>query len=93
MLDGVDTVLNNALASVENANDMKSLDAVRVQYLGKKGELTGLLKQLGSLSQEERPKAGEMVNRAKEKLQAVLNEKKAQLESKQLQAKILKETL
>ena len=53
----LDETLKSAESAVANAADERALDEVRVHYLGKKGELTGLLKTLGSLDAEERPKA------------------------------------
>ena len=51
-----------AEAAMENAASLQELDAVRVKYLGKKGELTAVLKTMGKLSPEERPKVGQMAN-------------------------------
>src|SRR5690606_22588081 len=64
---------------IEKANDLKSLDQVRVDYLGKKGRVTDLLKNLGKLSVEDRPKAGAEMNNVKQSIQERLDEKKAQL--------------
>lgn len=71
----------NRIASV---NDLKSLDAIRVEYLGKHGRITDLLKSLGSLSPEERPKRGSVVNAAKEEISSSLENKKAELENQAL---------
>ena len=57
-----------ALAEIEHAQDLMALDNIRVNYLGKKGLLTGLLKQLGQLAPEERPEAGQVINQAKQYL-------------------------
>ena len=57
-------ILSGAEAAVAAAGDERALDEVRVKYLGKKGELTALLKTLGSLEAEERPKAGAAINEA-----------------------------
>ena len=57
-----------ALNLIESASDRRSLDDIRVRFLGKKGELTGLLKQLGQLPHEERREAGQAVNRSKQAL-------------------------
>ena len=51
-----------ALAKIEEASDVKELNDVRVAYLGKKGPITDLLKGMGKLSAEERPKMGALVN-------------------------------
>ncbi len=73
------SILEKAQAAVGEAQDLRALDDVRVAYLGKKGELTGLLKGLGKLDPEERPKAGAKINEAKEALQAALDARKAAL--------------
>ena len=51
-----------ALAEIGNTEDLSALDAVRVRFLGKKGEITGILKQMGKLSPEERPVMGQLAN-------------------------------
>lgn len=78
------SILEKAQAAVGEAQDLRALDDVRVAYLGKKGELTGLLKGLGKLEPEERPKAGALINEAKEALQSALDARKAALEEEQL---------
>lgn len=77
-------ITKNALAAIAEADDLQSLDAVRVQYLGKKGELTTLLKQLGKLPAEERPAAGNAINEAKQNLNRSISERKNTLEASQL---------
>ena len=52
----------DALSAFERASDAAALDALRVKYLGKKGELTGVLKMMGKLSPEERPVMGQLAN-------------------------------
>ena len=52
----------DALSAFERAADAAALDALRVKYLGKKGELTGVLKMMGKLSPEERPVMGQLAN-------------------------------
>lgn len=61
--------------------------------LGKKGELTGILKQMGSLSAEERPKMGQLANEVRASIEAMLKEKTAELRSKEQEAKLKKETI
>ena len=57
---------------LEKTEDKQSLEALRVRVLGKKGELTALLRGMGQLSPEERPAAGQMINEAREKFTAML---------------------
>mgnify|MGYP003958144827 FL=1 len=64
-MSSVEILLEQAQAEVAQASDLKSLDDVRVKYLGKKGLLTDQLKQLGKLSAEDRPKVGQQINLAK----------------------------
>ena len=70
------------------ADSPAALDEVRVRFLGKKGELTEQLKQLGSLPAEQRPAAGQLINRAKEQVQETLERRRAELEQAALTAKL-----
>lgn len=78
-----DIVARNRVA-IEAADDLPSLDQVRVSALGKKGELTSLLKQLGQLDPADRPAAGAQINEAKQQVQAALDARKDVLEQAQL---------
>lgn len=89
----LDKLINNAKDAIDTVTDVKALDDIRVQYLGKKGEITGRMKQLGSLSAEERPKAGQVINQAKQQIQEVLEAKKTALESDVLNEKLSKEKI
>jgi phenylalanyl-tRNA synthetase alpha chain len=71
-----------ALNELRAANDLAALDQVRVSYLGSNGQFTALLKQLGSLTKEEKPAAGKSLNQAKTELDAVLAQCRSQLELK-----------
>lgn len=85
-MEHVQALLDRASAEVKSAADLAALDAVRVRYLGKKGELTTILRQLGALSPEERRVAGQAINTAKEALQADLEARRTLLESQALEA-------
>jgi phenylalanyl-tRNA synthetase alpha chain len=74
-------LLAAAAAEIEAAADLAALDAVRVAYLGKKGELTAHLKSLSELSVEERPRAGQAINRAKQEVQERLNARRESLDA------------
>jgi phenylalanyl-tRNA synthetase alpha chain len=78
-----DIVERNRVA-IEAAGDLPSLDQVRVSALGKKGELTSLLKQLGQLDPADRPAAGARINEAKQLVQTALDVRKGALEQEQL---------
>ncbi len=82
-----------AETAVNAAAGLHALDEVRIQYLGKKGELTQRLKQLGKLPADERPAAGNAINEAKQQLQALILEQKAALEARQLEERLLAEQL
>ena len=75
------------------AKDLAALDQVRVNYLGKKGSITALMKTLGGLSAEERPKAGQVINDAKQQVQAAIETRKANLENEKLNAQLANETI
>lgn len=92
-MENLKNLLEQGKQAVETAVDVKALDDVRVQYLGKKGELTQLLKGLGKLSAEERPAAGALINEAKDALQLALDTRKSELEAAALTAKLASETL
>ena len=77
-----------ALAAFEGAQAAADLDALRVKYLGKKGELTAVLKQMGALSAEERPKMGQLVNEVKASLEAALEAQGKKLEAAALEHKL-----
>lgn len=87
------TLLNEANRAVNDARDLAALDQIRVQYLGKKGELTQYLKQLGDLPASERPKVGQAVNEAKEALQNQLNQRRSALELAALETRLQKEKI
>ncbi len=92
-MENIQSLLAAGTEAVANAMTTQELDDVRVQYLGKKGELTALLKGLGKLSAEERPQAGAKINEAKQALQETINARKAGLESAALEAKLAAETI
>jgi len=82
----VGDLVNRALAEVEACTDKAQLEDVRVRKLGKKGELTALLKQLGSLSAAERPAAGQAINEAKQQVQAAIQARRDVLDGAELDA-------
>ena len=86
-------ILARARQAAEAAEDLRALDEVRVAYLGKKGELTGLLKGLGKLDASARPAAGAKINEAKEALQATLDLRKNNLEQAQLAQSLAQESV
>ena len=86
-------LLARALDEVTEASDERSLDEVRVRYLGKKGEVTQQLKRLGSLPAETRPAAGQAINEAKQQVQDALGRRKAELQQEQLAQRLARERI
>ena len=87
----IENILKRGREASEKAADLRSLDDVRVAYLGKKGELTNLLKSLGQVDADERPKAGAKINEAKVALQEDLAARKDILEQAALSTSLLAE--
>jgi len=76
----INKILNEAQKTVSKADDLKDLDGVRVHYLGKKGELTALLKGVSKLPKEDRPVMGDAINQAKVDIQKLIESRKDELE-------------
>ncbi|MBM1144175.1 phenylalanine--tRNA ligase subunit alpha [Alcanivorax sp. MM125-6] len=93
MMENLESLVEAALAEVAGAADARALDEVRVRYLGKKGEISALLKSLGGLSAEERPKAGALINEGKQRVQAAIDERRAALEEAALNEQLGAESL
>ena len=87
----IENILKRGREATENAADLRALDDVRVAYLGKKGELTSLLKSLGQVDAGERPKVGAKINEAKVALQEDLAARKDTLEQAALSTSLLAE--
>ena len=88
-----DSHLAEALQAITDSGDENSLEQLRVQYLGKKGKLTVLLKSLGQLPVEERPPAGEKINLVKRQIQAALEARKTSLVEASLDAQLSQEVI
>ena len=82
-----------SLAAINGAESAETLEALRVQYLGKKGELTAVLKQMGKLSAEERPVMGQLANELRAALEQTLEERREKLAQAALQMKLNAETI
>ncbi|TXS96204.1 phenylalanine--tRNA ligase subunit alpha [Parahaliea maris] len=92
-MENLEPLANEARAKIQAADDGATLEQLRVDYLGKKGQITALLKGLGKLSAEERPEAGAKINVVKQELQALIGERKQALESAAVEAKLAAETI
>jgi len=93
MKDKLEALKTAALEAVKQTNDEKELQQIRVSYLGKKGELTAILRGMGKLSQEERPVIGELANVVREEITVALDEKKASLEEKAMEIQLQEEKI
>ena len=82
-----------ALAAFAGAQDSAQLDALRVQYLGKKGELTAVLKMMGKLFPEERPQMGQLANDVRAALERALEERGRELEAAALERRLKEEAV
>ena len=83
----------NALAALEAAETPAALEELRVKLLGKKGELTAVLKMMGKLSPEERPVMGQMANAVRAEIENKLEERKAAIHAAVLEAKLAAEAI
>ena len=92
-MENLEPLANEAKAAIAAAEDSATLEQLRVDYLGKKGRITGLLKGLGKLSAEERPKAGALINVVKQELQELLGARKSALDSAAVEAQLAAETI
>ncbi len=93
MKEQLNAIALAAKAAVEAASSNADLEALRVKYLGKKGEVTAILKQMGKLSAEERPVVGQLANEVRQAIEAQLEEKVSQIKAAELQARLVSETL
>ena len=93
MKDRLQEIQKRALAQIEKASELDSLNEVRVSVLGKKGELTALLKGMKDVAAEDRPKVGAMVNEARSKIEEQLAEARKSLERKELERRLATETI
>ncbi len=93
MQERLQALVDEAREALEKVEALADLDALRVRFLGKKGAFTELMKGLGKMSPEERPKAGQIINEAKRTVQTLLNDKRAELEAALLEQKLAAEAV
>lgn len=89
-IDEIKKLAEEKISKIKNSQDLQEL---KVQFLGKKSELSNLLKGLGALTAEERPKVGALVNEARKEIEEKLSIAEEQIKSKMLEEKIEKETI
>jgi len=92
-MENLEALAAQAKAAIEAAGDGAALEQLRVDYLGKKGQITALLKGLGKLSAEERPAAGARINVVKQELQDLIGVRKGAMESAAVEAQLAAETI
>ena len=93
MKETLEQIRREALDALAGAADAQALDALRVKYLGKKGELTAVLKQMGRLSNQERPVIGQLANEVRAALEEALETRGRQLEAKALEDRLRAEAV
>jgi len=93
MKEQLELIRQQALAAMDEVSTPAALDELRVKFLGKKGELTAVLKQMGKLSPEERPVMGQLVNTVKAELEAKLEQRKSAIDAAVLEAKLAAEAI
>jgi len=93
MSEDLNSVIDDAMKEIEEAGDAEKLDQARVNFLGKKGRLTGILKGMKDIAPEERPKVGERVNAARAKIEESLAKKKQEFDEKMLAGKLAAEKI
>lgn len=93
IMENVNRIVAEGIAAVEAAQDFNALEQIKARYLGKTGELTGLLKTLGQMSPEERKTIGAHINECKNRFQTAFNAKRDALNEAKLQARLAAEAL
>lgn len=93
MREKIEQIKSDVEGILENAKDIATLEQIRIKYLGKKGELTAVLKGMGKLSKEERPVIGALANEVRSKLETELEEKRAQISKAMEEAKLKNEVV
>lgn len=93
MKEKLDAILENGLKELKQAVSKAELENIRVKYLGKKGELTQILRGMGAVSQEERPLIGKIVNEVKQALENVIEETSLHMKNKEKESKLKSEII
>ncbi|MBR4345442.1 MAG: phenylalanine--tRNA ligase subunit alpha [Oscillospiraceae bacterium] len=93
MKEQLEKILQNATKELEGISDLKAMEDLRIRFLGKKGELTGILKQMGGLSPEERPVMGQLANSVRSRIEQTIAEKTERLRREAAAAKLAAEKI
>jgi phenylalanyl-tRNA synthetase alpha chain len=92
-MEDLELLADQAKIAIEAAENVAALEQLRVDYLGKKGRVTGLLKALGTMSENDRPKAGAMINVLKQDIQERISARKSALEANAVKTLLIQETI
>lgn len=93
MKEKIQDIMNEARNAVQEVKDLQVLNELRVKYLGKKGELTLVLRGMGEVAPEERPVIGSLINEAKEEIETLIKQKEEALKNAQLNEQLKNETI
>ena len=93
MKEKISQLHKQAKEELSMSQDLKQLEEIRVKYLGKKGELTGILRGMGALSQEERPIIGELINQVKEEIQTQIDQMEKEFQKKEVEQQLKQEKI
>ena len=93
MKEQLQMIADEAMAKMEEVQDIKSLEEIRVLFLGKKGKLTGILKGMGTLSAQERPIIGQMANDVRNRLEDAIQKTRSRLAKKEREERMARETI
>ena len=89
MKDQIEQIKQTAIEEIKKSSDLKTLGETKVKFLGKKGELTSVLRGMGALSPEERPVIGSLVNEVRDELEKLISEKESEFKQIELNKKLI----
>ena len=93
MKEKIKNIKESSIAQIENSKNLKELYDLKVKYLGKKGELTTILREMKNLAPEERPKMGSLVNEVRDELEKLFEAKEKELKREELQKRLETENI
>ena len=93
MREKITELRENSIKEISNSSDLKELNELKVKYLGKKGELTAILRGMGALKAEERPIIGSLVNEVREEIEKIIKEKEKEFKNQELLNKLENEDI
>lgn len=93
LTNNLDQIIEEAIGAINTAQDLHAIEQIKSQYLGKKGKLTDILKTLGTLKPEDRPKAGQAINLAKDRIVVAIEVRHKELQAQELEKNLAQETV